>query len=278
MSSNSKSAHKYMLERERLEGKFNKVSISETIEQFGQESGLFWKQLEDQYARNGTFYVASPISNTPIPIYTWIIQHAREFANWQNFRFVLMDEQVEGTGNGVFSYISETDPASFEGKIKNVLFQPVTDATGVDIRNAAVKPNLEALHSFDAELEERNGLDLLVLAIGEGGHYAQVRPGTPLDKGFHIAHLRGDYKERHTKIEGQLFSGSEFREYGMSLGPKQVEGAKHIAIIITGSSKQDLTRQLFSYTSFNPDFPMSIIHELEVAKKTNLFLTKDVLG
>ncbi|MGH3428166.1 MAG: hypothetical protein ACRDQZ_11475, partial [Mycobacteriales bacterium] len=55
-----------------------------------------WRGLQESCTRNGEFYVAAPLSSTPLPIYRYLVDHAEHFPRWARVRFVLMDEQLDG--------------------------------------------------------------------------------------------------------------------------------------------------------------------------------------
>lgn len=225
--------------------------------------GNLWKNLQSQYTKEGNFSVAAPLSSTPLPIYEWTINHAKEFENWDKVRFVLMDEQLEGN-NPPFSYVPVGDAASYESFAKKHLLNPLQEKTGVAI--PVIKPDAGNIEKFDTEI------DLLILAIGIKGNYANVMPGTPQDSGWHAAHLLPEYNQYH---ESQAYSGSHFREYGMSLGPQQVLAAKNVVVIISGENKRELVRDLKSYNSFDPNFPLSIIYHSKVKDRVEIYLTSD---
>lgn len=178
--------------------------------------GTLWKKLQSKYTKEDLFFVSSPLSSTPLPIYKWIIQHADEFENWDKVRFVLMDEQLEGE-NGPFTYVSINDPASYEGFAKQNFLNPLQEKTGIQI--PIIKPEASQIEKFKTEI------DLLVLAIGVKGNYANVMPGTPEETGWHIAKLLPEFSQYH---ESSSYKGSRFRNYGMSLGPQQVLNAKNV--------------------------------------------------
>ena len=140
-----------------------------------------------------------------------------------------------------------------------------------------LKPDLSNLSEFDTLMDDHGGIDLLILAIGAKGHYAQVMPGTALKTGFHVTKLIPEISETHTKKGSDSYAGATFREYGMSLGPKQVLGAKKVIVMITGVNKKELATELFSHTSFDPQFPLSIMYHPAVAKKTSVYVTKEVV-
>ncbi len=232
------------------------------VENLGEPVGELWRGLQDQYLREqGSFNVAAPLSSTPRPVYDWLVKQTPEL-NWDGVNFVLMDEQTEGD-EPPFRYIDEHDPASYEGfahaHFLDQLPQPIP----------VIKPDLNNLEAFKPPIH------LLVLALGVRGNYANVMPGTPLNTGWHVAELIGEFKQVHTQ-QG-AYAGATFRTHGMSLGPQQVLAAEHVVIIVSGVAKKDLVRQLFSFSDFDAEFPLSIVHHPDVRERVEFYLTPDTL-
>jgi 6-phosphogluconolactonase/glucosamine-6-phosphate isomerase/deaminase len=237
------------------------------VSSLGEPVGRLWKSLQAKYTESGTFSVASPLSSTPLPIYEWIINNSAEFVGWDKVRFVLMDEMLENN-NSPYAYVSTDDPASYEGFAKKHLLEPLKRRTGIAVE--VVKPDANKIGEFS------NDIDLLILAIGVKGNYANVMPDTPEQTGWHIAHLIPEFRQSHTQQGSQSFEGADFREYGMSLGHQQVLSAKNVVVIISGEKKRELAKQLKSYSTFNPEFPLSIIYHSEVKDRVEIFITEDV--
>jgi 6-phosphogluconolactonase/glucosamine-6-phosphate isomerase/deaminase len=178
-----------------------------------------------------------------------------------------MDEQLEQDDSGLV-YVRLDDPTSYERFAEDVLLGPLGGR--VMRRIHAVKPALEYLPEFDIDI------DLLVLALGPRGTYAQVMPGTPLTTGWHVAQLIDEFKQFHTNVSSSSYPGARFRQYGMSLGPRQVITARSVIVIISGGKKRALARELLSRDRFDPEFPLSIIHHEAVRDRVEVFLTTDV--
>ena len=249
-----------------------KCKIFKDESQIAEFVGKRWIDYQKE-CTNRLFFVSSSLSKTIIPIYQWIIENADSFENWNNFRFVLMDEQLEK--NRGISYISVNDSASYERFAREKFLNPLKNFLG-NSKKILLKPNLGYLKEFDGTIKKHSGIDLLILAIGAKGHYAQVIPKTPLKTGFHITILTKEFIENHTK-KGGSYEGSKFRKFGMSLGPIQVLQSKKIFVIITGKSKKRIAKQLFSYNSFDPNFPISIIFHPKIKNKTEVIISKDVI-
>jgi glucosamine-6-phosphate deaminase len=255
--------------------KFREHKVFDNPESLAEYAGKIWKILQLRYTEDGLFYLSSPLSSTPLPLYHWIIKNAASIKNWHRFRLVLMDEQVESNKN--FEYVDANDLASYENFALNNLLNPLQEKTNAPLKKSILKPNLNKLDLFDKEIGVHNGIDLLILAIGVRGHFAHVMPGTKFETGFHVTKLIPELVQFHTKGNSKSYAGAKFREFGMSLGYKQVLSAKNIIVIIMGENKKELAKQLFSYEKFNEDFPMSIIHHPEVFPKTHVLLTKNVV-
>ncbi|HEY1835911.1 MAG TPA: 6-phosphogluconolactonase [Candidatus Saccharimonadales bacterium] len=232
--------------------------------------GGLWRDLQAKYTRTGNFYVASPLSSTPLPVYEWIVANAATFVNWNKTRFVLMDEQVEGD-RPPFSYIATTDQASYERFAKEKLLRPLARKVSL-AKEAILKPDLNDPADFNPTI------DLLVLALGVKGNYANVMPGTPINTGWHVAHLIPGFRQAHTRKGSNSYEGARFREFGMSLGSQQVLRAKHVAVIISGKAKRPLVEQLLAYDTFDPVFPLSIVHHPEVIRRVRFYVTEDVFA
>jgi 6-phosphogluconolactonase/glucosamine-6-phosphate isomerase/deaminase len=235
-----------------------------TVPSLGEPVGTLWREVQAEYTQTGNFHVAAPLSGTPIPIYDWIVDNKMNFSSWDKASFVLMDEQVEGA-SPPYSYVDINDPASYEGFAKKKFLKPLGENVTL------LKPDLGKLDDCNLQI------DLLILALGIHGNYANVMPGTPIETGWHIARLTPEFKQVHTNAKSESYSGASFREYGMSLGPQQVLQAKNVIVIISGQYKQTLTNQLLRYSAFDPDFPLSIIYNEAVRNRVQLFLTEDVL-
>lgn len=232
--------------------------------------GALWQDLQNKATSSGeNFYVSSPLSSTPLPIYAWIIEHYAQFKEWEKVRFVLMDEQVDESSHP-FSYINVDDSASYEGFAARHLLDPLESELGHSI--PVVKPELEEIDRFNLG----RPIDLLILALGVKGNYANVMPDTDKATSWHVTHLIPEFRTSHTKKGSDSYEGAQFREYGMSLGPQEVINAKCVVVVISGEKKRTLTHKLFSYSQYEPKFPLSIIYEPEVRDRVSIFVTEEL--
>src|SRR3989344_6138295 len=229
--------------------------------------GNVWKNLQAKYTKKGNFYISSPLSSTPLPVYEWVIANCKFFKNWHKVKFVLMDEMLEDN-RSPFKYVPLDDPASYEGFARKNLLEPL--AKKVAVSQGVIKPELSKIKKFETPI------DLLILAIGVKGSYANVMPGTAVQTGWHIAHLIAEFRQIHTQQGSKSYEGANFREFGMSLGPQQGLIAENIVVIISGEKKRELAKKFLAQKNFNPNFPLSIIYHPLAREKTTVFLTEDV--
>lgn len=178
----------------------------------------------------------------------------------------MIDEILEGSEP--FRYVPNDDPASHEGFARKHLTDP--PETRISERAEVVKPDIGSFESFEAPI------DLLILALGVRGNYANVMPGTQQNTGWHVAHLSSEFRQAHAQSGSESYEGAHFREYGMSLGPEQVKAAGQVVVIASGEKKRALAEQLLWLEVFNSEFPLSIIYHPEVRDRVQIFLTEDV--
>jgi len=232
--------------------------------------GKIWVEAQETLvAQQGYFLVSSPLSSTPLPIYQWVIENAANFTGWEKARFVLMDEQVEGF-TPPFQYVAMDDEASYENFAQRHLLISLSHKISRDI--PVIKPDLSSISTF----ELGRPIDLLILALGIKGNYANVMPMTQRDVGWHIAKLIPEFQAVHTQPGSASYAGAQFREYGMSLGPQQVLKARKVLVIASGEKKRNLVSTLASFDHFDPIFPLSIIHDPEVSSRVTVYLTEDI--
>lgn len=233
--------------------------------------GLHWCQLQSDSSTLKDFIVSSPLSSTPLPIYRWVISNFTKFGSWDRFKFLLMDEQIEDGPD--LSYVKLTDAASYEAFARNNFLNSLSELVRRPVEEMLVKPSLYNLAAMNDEI-----IDLLILAFGEDGHYAQAMPGTDISVGFHVAELSALLTTMHTASSSLSFPKAHFRKTGMSIGPQQVLGAKQVFVIASGNAKAKAVSQLLKLTEFHKEFPISIVKHPLVRERVHLCFTEDTVA
>ena len=123
------------------------------VDSLGEPVGRLWKELQEQYAKDGLFFVACPLSRTPLPIYDWLLENAQNVPGWDKLRFVFMDEQVE-EANGRPQYVPIDDPASLEGFGRRHFLASLNGRAAIPEESMILKPSLDNFQAFDGLIDE----------------------------------------------------------------------------------------------------------------------------
>ncbi len=92
---------------------------------------------------------------------------------------------------------------------------------------------------IDALIDERNGLDLLLVGMGMNGHIALNEPGTPFTNGCHVVELA-----ESTKIVGQkYFTSPTTLTQGITLGLRHLTQAREVILLVSGEGKAPMLQQ-----------------------------------
>lgn len=240
---------------------------TEIVPSLAEPVGRHWQTAQSKFVGEGQFSVAAPLSSTPLPVYAWVLENATQFPAWEAVNFVLMDEQVDGRPP-FCTYIPVGDAASYESFARRNFLGELHQRTGAALQ--VIKPDLNAINAF------KTPINLLILALGVKGNFANVMPNTPLSYNWHLAKLTDDFKTSHTSVDSNSYAGASFREFGMSLGPQQVLAANEVVVIVSGEKKRSLYRELMGHKEFSAEFPLSVIYHPDVINRVTVYATTDV--
>lgn len=91
---------------------------------------------------------------------------------------------------------------------------------------------------IDRLIDERGGLDLLLVGMGLNGHIALNEPGTPFDLGCHVGELA-----ETTKTVGQKYFTQETTlTQGITLGLRHLTEAHDVILLVSGAKKASIVR------------------------------------
>ncbi|EAH4442952.1 glucosamine-6-phosphate deaminase [Listeria innocua] len=92
----------------------------------------------------------------------------------------------------------------------------------------------------DAFIDERGGMDFILLGIGLNGHIGFNEPFVPVDVNCHVVELDDVTK----RVMSKYFDTDLPLTHGISLGMKQILAAKEIYLVATGAKKVDIVKQV----------------------------------
>lgn len=151
-------------------------------------------------------------------------------------------------------------PRKYAGACYTMLKTQLIDTLGVDEDHFIMPPTMSddfetECRRFQQKIDERGGIDLLILGLGENGHLGFNQPGTPFDSETHIAKMNKALEARirqETNIPGHQELG------GITLGIKNIMQARKIILVAKGVSKAGIVKQML-HGPVTIDNPSSIL-------------------
>lgn len=116
--------------------------------------------------------------------------------------------------------------------------------------------NDENYQQYDKIIEELGGLDVMLLGLGNDGHFCGNMPyTTPLASETYRFKISKEYPWYQTFID--IF-GEDMPEDVYSMGPLSIQKVKRIVLMISGKNKAEATKQFFESEVTN-EFPASVL-------------------
>ena len=151
-------------------------------------------------------------------------------------------------------------PRAYAGACYTMLRTEMLDAMNVDEEHFLMLPTESddfpaACQHFTDELEQRGGIDLLILGLGENGHLGFNQPGTPFGSSAWVTNMNVELEER---IRRETATPEDKWLGGVTLGIRDIMHARHIVLVAKGKNKTDIVRSML----FGPvtiDLPASIL-------------------
>ncbi|OQC15422.1 MAG: Glucosamine-6-phosphate deaminase [Firmicutes bacterium ADurb.Bin080] len=178
--------------------------------------------------QNPSLTLGLATGSTPLELYKLMINdYKRGNISFKNIRTINLDEYVG---------LPEGHPQSYRYFMDYNLFNHID----IDKNNTKV-PNGSAI-DLNKECEDyssfisKNVQDIQILGIGSNGHIAFNEPGTSFNSSTHIV----DLKESTIKDNARFFDNeTEVPKKAITMGIKDIMGAKMIILLATGSSKAE---------------------------------------
>lgn len=127
-------------------------------------------------------------------------------------------------------------------------------------------------NDYDKKIKQDGGLDLLVLGLGQDGHFCSNTPGKT-KWGKRTVKLPV-YPEDKKRIANIMFQGNveHVPEFLITMGPRSVMAAKQLLMIVNGKKKADIVKKIFASDTIDEMIPASI---LKLHPDLTLILDKD---
>lgn len=151
-------------------------------------------------------------------------------------------------------------PRSYSGACYTMLKTEIIDGMGVDEDHFLMLPtqsdDLEAdCQHFAEELQQRGGIDLLILGLGENGHLGFNQPGTPFESTVGMGSMD---LALETRIRREMSMSAEHSLGGVTLGLSDIMQARRIILDVKGAAKAKIVSQVLR-GPVTTDVPASIL-------------------
>lgn len=124
--------------------------------------------------------------------------------------------------------------------------------------------DMENYQTFDADIQQAGGLDMVIMGIGKNGHFCGNQPGTfdSWNAGTRIVRCDAtDYLKNysHHLLVDDFHSEDVTRipKHYITMGPKTIMAAKHIIFLLSGKAKAEVAKKAFQ-GPVTKDFPVSL--------------------
>ena len=141
-------------------------------------------------------------------------------------------------------------PREYAGACYTMLKTELIDTLGIQEDNFLMLPTVsddfdKACKLFQQEIEDRGGIDLLILGLGENGHLGFNQPGSPLGGETWVTQM-------NTELEECI------RRETNTLGIRNIMQARKIVLVAKGANKADIVRKMLE-GPVTPEVPASVL-------------------
>ena len=121
--------------------------------------------------------------------------------------------------------------------------------------------------AYDARIAEGGGIDVFLLASGASdGHVAFLPPGSPADGRTSVVRLAESTRRDNLATFPEFDTVDDVPEHGVSVGLATIADARRLRLVLHGPDKRAAIDRLLSYSSFDPEWPASIVHDHDDAQ------------
>ena len=151
-------------------------------------------------------------------------------------------------------------PREYAGACYTMLRTELADGLGISDEHLLMLPTQSddypaACRQFQAELQARGGIDLLILGLGENGHLGFNQPGTPFESTAWVSKMN---PELETRIRRETGLPEEHPLGGVTLGLADIMQARRIVLVAKGRHKAAIVKKMLQ-GPVTTDVPASIL-------------------
>ncbi|NLW23326.1 MAG: glucosamine-6-phosphate deaminase [Tissierellia bacterium] len=205
--------------------------------------------IREEMNRKPDLVLGLATGSTPVGMYKELIRfHKEEGLDFSKVTTFNLDEYVG---------IDKGNPNSYHYYMKDVFFDHINikpENTYIPDGNA---PDLEKhCKEYDRLIEEKGGIDVQVLGIGENGHIAFNEPDDELNVGTSIVKLT----QSTIEVNSRFFDSIEdVPKFAITMGIGSIMKARKILLLANGIRKSNVIKELLKGDKISTRLPASIL-------------------
>lgn len=186
--------------------------------------------------RNPKLVLGLATGSTPEGMYRELIRlHKEEGLDFSNITTLNLDEYVG---------IEEEHPNSYHYFMRDTFFNHINiNLDNTFIPNGKTENPEEYCKEYDKLIEEKGGIDLQILGIGENGHIAFNEPDEELNIGTSIVKLTESTIEANARFFDNI---EDVPKTAISMGIGSIMKAKKIILLANGKKKANVIKELLN--------------------------------
>ncbi|HEX6789651.1 MAG TPA: 6-phosphogluconolactonase [Gaiellaceae bacterium] len=128
-------------------------------------------------------------------------------------------------------------------------------------------PDPDSPDAYDDRIDAAGGIDIFLLASGASdGHVAMLGPGAPREGRTSVVELAETTRRDNLATFPEFTSLDDVPSRGVSVGLGTIAKARALRLVVHGPDKHAAAERLLSLDRYDPDWPVSIVHEHDDAE------------
>ena len=153
--------------------------------------------------------------------------------------------------------IDEEHPNSYHYFMKDILFDHINiNLNNTFIPDGKAKDLEKYCKEYDKLIEEKGGIDLQILGIGENGHIAFNEPSEVLNVGTSVVNLTQSTIEANSRFFDSI---DEVPKTAITMGIGTIMRAKKIVLLANGKKKAKVVKELLNEDKITTQLPASML-------------------
>lgn len=205
--------------------------------------------VREEIEKNPKLVLGLATGSTPEGMYKELIRlHKEEGLDFSKVTTFNLDEYVG---------IEEEHPNSYHYFMKDILFNHINiDMNNTFIPDGQAENPEEYCKKYDKLIEEKGGIDLQILGIGENGHIAFNEPDEELNVGTSIVGLTESTIEANSRFFDSI---DEVPKTAITMGIGSIMKAKKIILLANGKKKANAIKELLKADKITTELPASML-------------------